>query len=181
MDSKASKALAIFTDVKFLASSLPMEPNLSSRKYVDPVSHDGIRDALTQLASPKFFYESLARECALSDRNSTPLTAIRFLLVEDALGGSQVESSSDYEIAIINFSKALNIHSRRSDLSARMARFEFISLLACTEPDTEKYISRVRNGYRDQGFIARASSVLRISKEAPLSLLNRLDRALESN
>lgn len=178
MDSKASKALAIFTDVKFLASSLPMEPNLSSRKYVDPVSHDGIRDALTQLASPKFFYQSLARECARSDRESTPLTAVRFLLVEDTDGSGQLESSSDYEIAIINFSKALNAYSRRSDLSARMARFEFISLLVCTEPDTENFVSRVRNGYRDQGFTPRASSVLRASGEEPLVLLNRLDRAV---
>ena len=59
-----------------------------------------------------------------------------------------------------------------------MARFEFISLLVCTEPDTENFVSRVRNGYRDQGFTPRASSVLRASGEEPLALLNRLDRAL---
>jgi hypothetical protein len=158
-----------------------MEPNLSSRKYVDPISHDGIRDSLTKLASPKFFYESLARECARSDRDSTPLTAVRFLLMEDVDGSGLRESTSDYEIAIINFSKVLIMHSRRSDLSARMARFEFISLLVCAELDTQRYVNRVRDGYRGQGFLPRASSILRTREEEPLSILNRLDQALEIN
>ena len=181
MDSKATRRLAILVGPSSLALSLPMEPNLSSRKYVDPISHDGIRDSLTQLASPKFFYESLARECARSDRELTPLTAVRFHLKLENENRNQSLRFSDYEIAVINFSKVLNSHSRKSDLSARMARFEFISLLECTQPDTAIFINRVIESYRYEGFIAIASSILRRAQEKPLPLLNRLDRAPEIN
>jgi hypothetical protein len=60
-----------------------------------------------------------------------------------------------------------------------MARFEFISLLACAESDAEVFISRVRDGYRNQGFIAITSLILRNPQEKPLLLLNRLDQAPE--
>ena len=179
MDSKPTRRLAILADPYSLALSLPMEPNLSSRKYVDPISHDGIRDCLTQLSSPKFFYDSLTRECARSDRELSPLVAVRFRLEEITRGDSKDQRISNYEIAVINFSKVLNSYSRSSDLSARMARFEFISLLACAESDAEVFISRVRDGYRNQGFITITSLILRLPQEKPLLLLNRLDQAPE--
>ena len=179
MDSKPTRRLAILADPYSLALSLPMEPNLSSRKYVDPISHDGIHDSLTQLASPKFFYESLARECARSDRESTSLMAVKFRLQEVVTGTCNKTGTLNYEIALINFSKALSSYSRRSDLSARMARFEFNSLLVCAELDAEIFMSRVIDGYQNENFIAIASSVLRQRYEEPLQVLNRLDHASE--
>jgi len=99
----------------------------------------------------------------------------------DNESGNESDYESGYEIAVINFSKVLNSHSRRSEISARMARFEFLSLLICSDDDVEIFINRVGNSYRGQGFTPMYSSILRESNESPLTLLNRLDLAVVKN
>lgn len=46
-------------------------------------AHDGLRDSLTHLAAPPYFYENLRRELVTADRNKTRLTLIRFQLFTD--------------------------------------------------------------------------------------------------
>ena len=104
-----------------VTESALMERNLSSTQYTDPVSHDGIHDSLTHLASPALFYEVAYIELARSDREVTPLSLFQFNLVKKPDG----EVTSQYEIAVINFAKAIRSTSRQSDLSARVGRFAF--------------------------------------------------------
>ena len=41
-------------------------------------SHDGLRDSLTHLAAPPYFYENLRRDLAAAERNRSRITLIRF-------------------------------------------------------------------------------------------------------
>jgi GGDEF domain-containing protein len=99
-----------------------MKANLSSERSLDPISHDGIHDALTFLPAPAYFYEYLYREIAIIERSQDPLTLIRLTMTPKTL----TAPISHYEISIINFAKALNRSIRQSDLAARIGSFEFL-------------------------------------------------------
>ncbi len=62
-------------------------------------AHDGLRDSLTHLAAPPYFYENLRRELVTAHRNKTRLTLIRFQL-----------------FAEVNFTDSLNNNSHETPL-----------------------------------------------------------------
>ena len=156
-----------------VTESALMERNLSSTQYTDPVSHDGIHDALTHLASPALFYEVAYIEIARSDREKTPLTLFQFNLAAKP----DTEITSEYEITIINFAKAIRLISRQSDLSARVGRFAFFSLLHIPESGAAGYILRLRDTWESKSYLLSSKFVTRESGESLLPLLNRLDVA----
>ena len=45
-------------------------------------AHDGLRDSLTHLAAPPYFYENLRRDLATAERNKSRLTLIKLILQE---------------------------------------------------------------------------------------------------
>ncbi len=156
-----------------VTESALMERNLSSTQYTDPVSHDGIHDALTHLASPALFYEVAYIELSRSDREKTPLTLFQFNLAAKP----DREITSEYEITIINFAKAIRLISRQSDLSARVGRFVFFSLLHIPESGAPGYILRLQETWQSESYLLSSKHVTRESGESLLPLLNRLDIA----
>ena len=76
-------------------------------------SHDGLRDSLTHLAAPPFFYENLRRDLATADRNKSRITLIRFQIypAQDRLENGDEEENqvqhSHYEVAILASPKFL--------------------------------------------------------------------------
>lgn len=150
-----------------------MKRNLSSGTYRDPVSHDGIHDALTFLPASPFFYEYLYREIALIERSKEPLTLIRILLspLRD------LESTSAYEISIINFVKALNRSIRKGDLAARIGRYEFIIAISSNSKEANEISNRIAQIWRDEDFNFSYSSTHYIAGDGALSILERLDLA----
>lgn len=156
-----------------VTESALMERNLSSTQYTDPVSHDGVHDSLTHLASPALFYEVAYIELARSDREVTPLSLFQFNLVKKP----DTEATSQYEIAVINFAKAMRSTSRQSDLSARVGRFAFFSLIHIPESGADGYISRLRELWGSDDYLLTSKFVTREPGESLLPLLNRLDLA----
>ena len=60
-------------------------------------SHDGIRDSLTHLAAPPYFYENLRRELGTAERNKSELSLIRFLISKNVAGIQITESGVESE------------------------------------------------------------------------------------
>lgn len=177
MASTISKALVILIEEYGVTESALMERNLASTQYTDPVSHDGIHDALTHLASPALFYEVAYIELARSDREMSPLTIFQFNL---ALNPRE-ETSSEYEIAMINFAKAMRQISRQSDLSARVGRFVFFALIHIPESGAPGYIARLQDIWKSERYLLTSKFVTREIGETLLPLLNRLDIAESIN
>jgi GGDEF domain-containing protein len=99
-----------------------MKANLSSERSLDPISHDGIHDALTFLPAPSYFYQYLYREIVINEESNDLLTPITLVITPK----KSAQSINEYEISIINFAKALNRSIRQSDLAARIGGFEFL-------------------------------------------------------
>jgi hypothetical protein len=76
-------------------------------------SHDGLRDSLTHLAAPPYFYENLRRDLATAQRNRSKLTLIRFQMFPtpesavEAEGDENPHTRSLYEVAILSFAELL--------------------------------------------------------------------------
>ena len=79
-DSASNRGAAIARTSRFLAPSIPMKANLSPGRSLDPITHDGIHDALTFLPAPAYFYEYLYREIAIIERSQEPLTLIKLVI-----------------------------------------------------------------------------------------------------
>ena len=94
-------------------------------------SHDGIHDSLTHLFSATYFYEELARQIALGERNGSEFSIIRCVLRE------QNKSEQDFEA--INFAHLLSSITRKNECVARMAENEYVILL----PERELHASVV--------------------------------------
>ncbi len=139
-------------------------------------AHDGLRDSLTHLAAPPYFYENLRRELATASRNKTHLTLIRFQLFENA---SKVEftdkSDSLYEVAIVSFAEFLKSVTRAEDLSARLGQFEFTLILRGSQEVGDRLSQRVSHGWKLGSFSCESSLVSAILGESSLEILNRLD------
>ena len=58
-------------------------------------SHDGLRDSLTHLAAPPYFYENLRRDLATAERNRSRVTLIRFQIFPTH---QNVESDDDEDV-----------------------------------------------------------------------------------
>jgi GGDEF domain-containing protein len=139
-------------------------------------AHDGLRDSLTHLAAPPYFYENLRRELVTASRNKTHLTLIRFQLFENA---SKVEftdkSESLYEVAIVSFAEFLKSVTRAEDLSARLGQFEFTLILKASQEVGDRLSQRVLHGWKLGSFSCKSSLVSATLGENSLEILNRLD------
>jgi GGDEF domain-containing protein len=148
-----------------------MREKIAPEDYIEPVSHDGVHDSLTYLAAPSFFYEILFREIARANREHSPLMLFRFTLQCQVVGLVQ----SEYELSIINFARAVTRLTRDSDITARVGRFEFFTLLPVARNQGVSFINRLIQSWGDQDFLITPSFAEYVANETLLDLLNRLD------
>jgi GGDEF domain-containing protein len=149
-------------------------------------AHDGLRDSLTHLAAPPYFYENLRRELITADRNKSRLTLIRFqLFAEPDSGDSPSESSSQgsqarsrdslYEVAILSFAEFLKSVTRAEDLCARLGQLEFTLILKGAREIGDHLSHRVVTGWKMDYFSCKSALVSAQRGESSLEILNRLD------
>jgi len=149
-------------------------------------SHDGIKDSLTQLAAPPFFYEEIRRELSRFERSHDPFSVIRFVLLSMANShGKQDDVISRYEVEVLNFAETLTRLSRSEDLCARIGEREFVILLRGSESVAMKFIERVTSTWiavieANLGDVTYpdflSAHLMSRLGEGVLDLLNRLDR-----
>ena len=144
-------------------------------------SHDGLRDSLTHLAAPPYFYENLRRDLATAERNKSRITLVRFQIypTESSLESREDEENSlqqsHYEVAILTFAEILKDNIRVEDLCARLGRFEFTLILRAGHEVAAILAQRVLTEWKNELFICKFSHVSAIVGESSLELLNRLD------
>jgi GGDEF domain-containing protein len=143
-------------------------------------SHDGLRDSLTHLAAPPYFYENLRRDLSTAERNKSQVTLIRFQIfpTQDELEIGEEENPiqrSHYEVAILAFSEILKSNIRVEDLCARLGRFEFTLILRAGHEVAAMLAQRVLEEWKDELFICKSSHISAFTGESSLELLNRLD------
>jgi GGDEF domain-containing protein len=143
-------------------------------------SHDGLRDSLTHLAAPPYFYENLRRELGTADRNKSELSLIRFLISKNATGIQNTESEneseqSQYEVAILSFAEILKASIRSEDLCARLGQLEFTLILKGSSNVAISLAERVLRSWMLEGFRSHYSVLTVIHGESSLEILNRLD------
>ena len=143
-------------------------------------SHDGLRDSLTHLAAPPYFYENLRRELGTADRNKSELSLIRFLISKNATGIQNTESESEseqsqYEVAILSFAEILKASIRSEDLCARLGKLEFTLILKGSSNVAISLAERVLRSWMLEGFRSHYSVLTVIHGESSLEILNRLD------
>ncbi len=143
-----------------------------ARSIAMTFAHDGLRDSLTHLAAPPYFYENLRRDLATADRNKSRLTLIKFVLHAT----SQITSNeSQYEIAVLKFAELLKSSIRAEDLCARLGLLEFTLILKSSADIGTALAERILQGLSLEGFEC-SYSILEVSpKESSLEILNRLD------
>jgi GGDEF domain-containing protein len=140
-------------------------------------SHDGLRDSLTHLAAPPYFYENLRRELRIAERNKSQLSLVRFLISKDEAGIKITESDIDsrYEVAILSFAEILKASIRSEDLCARLGQLEFTLILKGSSNVATSLAERVLRSWMFEGFGCHYS-VLTVNRgESSLEILNRLD------
>jgi GGDEF domain-containing protein len=140
-------------------------------------SHDGLRDSLTHLAAPPYFYENLRRELGTAERNKSQLSLVRFLISKDEAGIQITESDIDsrYEVAILSFAEILKASIRSEDLFARLGQLEFTLILKGSSDVATSLAERVLRSWMFEGFGCHYS-VLTVNRgESSLEILNRLD------
>lgn len=140
-------------------------------------SHDGLRDSLTHLAAPPYFYENLRRELGTAERNKSQLSLVRFLISKDEAGIQITESDIDsrYEVAILSFAEILKASIRSEDLCARLGQLEFTLILKGSSDVATSLAERVLRSWMFEGFDCHYS-VLTVNRgESSLEILNRLD------
>lgn len=135
-------------------------------------SHDGLRDSLTHLAAPPYFYENLRRDLASAERNKSRVALIRFQLLPNI-----PENDSQYEAAIIAFAELVKAATRSEDLCARLGRFEFTMIVKAPLKVAEAIAERVQSSWLESNFRCQASLISTNGSESSLEILNRLDRA----
>jgi GGDEF domain-containing protein len=145
-------------------------------------SHDGLRDSLTHLAAPPYFYENLRRELATAERNKSRLTLIKFILVQTPTSTSTstststlTPSESHYESAILSFAELLKASIRSEDLCARLGRMEFTLILKSSVEVGISLAGRVLGSWEVKDFSPLYSTLGVRTNESPLEILNRLD------
>ena len=135
-------------------------------------SHDGLRDSLTHLAAPPYFYENLRRDLATAERNKSNVTLIRFQIFPSS---QDSEEDSHYEVAILSFAELLKTSCRTEDLCARLGRFEFTLILRAGKNVADSLTQRVLEQWESDHFICKASYITAKVGESSLEILNRLD------
>jgi GGDEF domain-containing protein len=132
-------------------------------------SHDGLRDSLTRVAAPPYFYESLKREISLSERNESTITAVTFKLIsEQAIDDSTLLTF----VGIVRRTFPSEIHI------ARMGENVFVVLISGDAKVAVSTTAILNNQWK-------AESILEVSLyfawachklgESSLDFLNRLD------
>lgn len=132
-------------------------------------SHDGLRDSLTRVAAPPFFYESVKREIALSERSQSELTAINFNLNSE---------QPIYDYPIITFAEIATSAFRFEDHVARMGANNFVVLISGGEDVAKQITARVCAQWTLKGIPGISlhfAWVTHINGENSLDFLNRLD------
>lgn len=148
-----------------------MREKIAPADYIEPTSHDGVHDSLTYLAAPSFFYEILHREIARARRDDSPLMIFRFTLHSQVFGLTQ----SQFEHSIVAFANAVASLTRDSDVTARIGRFEFFTLLPVEIKQGLGFVDRLIQRWGLQDFGLTYSYAQYNSDETLLELLNRLD------
>ncbi len=136
-------------------------------------SHDGLRDSLTHLAAPPYFYENLRRDLNTASRNRSQLSLIRFQITPRNL--EDYDQSSRYEVAILSFAELLKSCIRAEDLCARLGRYEFTLILRAPLSVADSLSQRVISQWRNELLTCQTSSVAVKHGESSLEILNRLD------
>lgn len=145
-------------------------------------SHDGLRDSLTHLAAPPYFYESLRRELisAQRDRHRFSLLRLQLLPRNDTdlsfhLNNNSLTRDSLYESAIIDFAELIKISVRGEDICARLGRFEFTLIVRAQLSIARLIAQRIQASWRSD-YLECLSATLSVNyQESTLELLNRLD------
>lgn len=150
-----------------------MERKISAEFYEEPISHDGLHDSLTYLASSTLFYEILYREAARAHRDTKSLLLFRFTLEID----KNIGNSRRYERALVTFAEALTRSARLSDISARIGPVEFLSLNSIPIELGGAFAQRVRARWSNDFSTFSYSFISLSGPESHLALLLRLDEA----
>lgn len=132
-------------------------------------SHDGLRDSLTRVAAPPFFYESLKREISLSERHQSTITAMTFKLISD---------QPIYDYPLVAFAEIASRAIRLEDHIARMGQNNFILLITGDNEVAEQIGARIASRWTLEGIpdiYLHYAWVLHEIGESALDLLNRLD------
>lgn len=135
-------------------------------------SHDGLRDSLTHLAAPPYFYENLRRDLATAERNKSRLSLIRFHIFPM---DESAEEESLYEVGILSFAELLKASCRAEDLCARLGRFEFTLILRAGSDVAQTLTQRVQTQWQNELFICKSSYIAAKLGESSLEILHRLD------
>lgn len=143
-------------------------------------AHDGLRDSLTHLAAPPFFYENLRRELATAQRNKSTLLLIRFQLIPNSVDSNEfdltgAERASKYELSILSFAETIKNQTRAEDLCARLGQYEFTMIVKAGVDVGRNLSRRVLESWRSDDFVCTQSLVQAAYGESSLELLNRLD------
>lgn len=112
-------------------------------------SYDGLRDSLTNLASPAFFYEELRRAASRVERSEGQFSIIRLILrvATDGKSADTARTAKPDDFEIIRFADVLVRMCRGEDLCARLGSAEFLVLLCAPESVAENYIQRVAHNW----------------------------------
>jgi diguanylate cyclase (GGDEF)-like protein len=143
-------------------------------------SHDGLRDSLTHLAAPPYFYENLRRELGIAERNNSQLSLIRFLISKNKAGIQITESGNEtddshYEVAILSFAEILKASIRSEDLCARLGQPEFTLVIKASSDAATSLAQRVLGSWQMDSLDCYFSVVTTNYSESSLEILNRLD------
>jgi GGDEF domain-containing protein len=140
-------------------------------------SHDGLRDSLTHLAAPPYFYENLRRELGTAERNKSQLSLVRFLISKDEAGVKITESDIDsrYEVAILSFAEILKASIRSEDLCARLGQLEFTLVIKASYDAATSLAQRVLAGWQMDSIDCYYSVATAENSESSLEILNQLD------
>lgn len=139
-------------------------------------AHDGVRDNLTHLAAPPYFYENLKRELISFERSGHAFSLLRFALIPTAaIDPESEEGDALIESAALNFSQTIIQTLRREDLCARLGITEFVLIVTGKDELVSVIASRIVTSWNDDNFQCLFSSVLARRGESSLELLNRLD------
>lgn len=138
-------------------------------------SHDGLRDSLTHLAAPPYFYENLRRELATAERNNSNFTLIRFQLHNIPKVEQTSDHDSKYEVAILSFAEIIKNATRAEDLCARLGKGEFTLILKAPLEIGQSLSRRILESWKSMDYSCKSAYVLSEVGESSLEILNRLD------
>lgn len=132
-------------------------------------SHDGLRDGLTRISAPPYFYESLKREISIANRSESPVTLIRYLLEPEPI----------YDETLIAFADLISNSFRLEDHKARLGEREFVVLVKGDEELSQQVSQRLISRWAIEGtpdVVIGYSCATHLLGETALEIMNRLDR-----